>query len=167
MLNLSKFNTESPNTNTLLSNNLPAKTSNYSVIENNPTKPFVLVLGIDKDTRFLFKTACEIWKYDVAEAADCEQCFSISEFKAPDLVLLDSGIDFAESLEMMQLLQESPLFEDCGFVFISGHAQENVRQTALSAGANFFLVKPIDFGLLESFLQNYFGSKNLAVPHSR
>lgn len=167
MLNLSKFNTESPSINNLLSNDLRAKPTNYPTIENNLRKPFVLVLGSDNETRFLFKTACEIWNYDVAEVDDCEQCFSISAFKVPDLILLDSEIDFEVSLTKMKKLQESAEFKECGFVFISGHAQESVRQMALSAGANFFLVKPIDFELLEKFLQSYFDNKNPADYDNR
>jgi CheY-like chemotaxis protein len=128
--------------------------------------PFILILGNDKDTSFLFKTAFEIWNYDVAEANNCEQCFAISTFKAPDLILIDSEIDFQKTLTMMKSLQKSPLFKDSGFIFISGHAQANVRQTALSAGANFFLLKPIDFAALEKFAQNYFRDKNLSFSFS-
>lgn len=144
------------------SNEWQTKEYDFSADVFSSAIPFILILGNDEDTSFLFKTAFEIWNYDVAEANDCEQCFAISTFKAPDLILIDSEIDFQKSLTMMKKLQKSPVFKDCGFVFISGHAQEDVRQTALGAGANFFLLKPIDFAVLEKFVQNYFRDKNLS-----
>ena len=164
MLELYKFNNNSPIIN-ILSDELKVNNSNYQVKEKNPTRPFALILGTDKDTRFLFKTAFEIWNYDVAEADDCEQGLSIAAFKVPDLVLIDSEIDFQSSLLTMKTLQGCSLFNECSFVFISGHAQESVRQTALSAGANVFLVKPIDFDLFEQFLGNHFQNKNLTVTY--
>lgn len=161
MLELYEMNNAAPVVNHLLANDLQLQNPSYSITQSESTKPFVLIVGKDKDTRFLFKTAFEIWNYDVAEAEDLNQSLSISAFKIPDLVLIDSEIDFQETLTMMSSLQKSPLFKDCGFIFISGHAQENVRKTALSAGANFFLVKPVDFGLLEKFLRIYLDRKSV------
>lgn len=162
MLTNLDFSIETQNLHYPLTNECKTKEYKFSADVFSSSIPFILILGNDEDTSFLFKTAFEIWNYDVAEANDCEQCFSISTFKAPDLILIDSEINFQESLTMMKKLQKSPLFKDCGFVFISGHAQENVRQTALSAGANFFLLKPVDFAVLEKFVQNYFRDKNLS-----
>lgn len=159
-----KFVSETTNLQYLAPPNWQTNEGEKPTDKTKKTIPFVLIFGKDKDTRFLFKTACEIWDYDAAEADNCEQCFAIGTFKVPDLILFDSDIDFEESLEMMKKLQRSQVFNNCGFVFISGHAQTNVRQTALSSGADFFLLKPVDFALLENFLRNYFRDKNHLIP---
>jgi DNA-binding response OmpR family regulator len=126
-------------------------------------KPFVMVMGNDLDTRFLFRTAFEIWNYDVAEVDNLEQSLSIGKSKKADLVFMDAEIDVQKSFQALKTLQASPTFKKTGFIMVSGHAQDRVRRMALAAGANFYLVKPIDFGLLEQFLRNYFRNKESAV----
>lgn len=115
--------------------------------------PSILVFADDNETRFLFKTALEVWNYKVAEAENIEQAVISTKLKCPQLVLMDTGINIIESLAIMNHLQSYSQFEKTEFILMSGHAQEQVRQTALSAGATIFLTKPIDLELLEKSLQ--------------
>ena len=121
----------------------------------NLQKPFILIFGTDDETRFLFKTALEIWNYEVAEAENVEQAISNTQLRCPELILMDNEINLSESLTTMKNLQYYNQFKQSGFILISGHALESFRQAALLAGATIFLVKPIDFELFEKSLQIY------------
>jgi DNA-binding NtrC family response regulator len=165
MSGFSNFST-APAKNQLFLNDLISQ-PDFSKNQTSQSKPFVLIVGRDGDTRFLFKTAFEIWNYDVAETNELNQAISLSEFKIPDLVLIDGEIDLNHSLQILNSLQKNPAFDNCGFIMISGHAQDDVRQKVLSAGANYFLVKPIDFELLKQFVHEYFKEKNLVISYRK
>jgi DNA-binding response OmpR family regulator len=164
MLDPYLFNLNSPPVKHRPQNELVEQAAQSSIsMFNDLLKPFILIIGTDEDTRFLFKVVFEKWNYDVAEADDLEQSLEISALKPPDLVFMDAEFDIQKSLELMKELRSNSFFRKTGFILISGHAQENIRKTAFGFGANLFLVKPIDFNLLENSLRTYFSSKNVKV----
>jgi CheY-like chemotaxis protein len=164
MLDLFRYRVTEPEFNHLPAADRQMPSSNYSIrSEKGLPQPFVLILGKDNDTRFLFKTAFELWNYEVAEACNAEQSLQLCTYKIPNLVLMDTEFDLTASLTAMKQLRGSKLFTNCGFILVSGHAQENIRRTALAAGADFFLVKPIDFEILRKFLWIYFNDRRLAI----
>ena len=164
MLDLFRYRVTEPEFNHLSALDRQMQSSNYSIrSEKSLPKPFVLILGRDNDTRFLFKTAFELWNYEVAEVCNAEQSLGVCTFKNPDLVLMDTEFEMESSLTAMKQMRGSKLFTNCGFILVSGHAQENIRRTALAAGADFFLVKPIDFEILRKFLWIYFKDRRLAI----
>ncbi len=122
-------------------------------------KPSVLVFSIDKEIRFLLKTALESWDYKVEEGETIEQAVLIAEINYVQLVLMDTGINFIESLIAMKRLKSYSQFQKTEFILMSGHAQEIIKQTAISSGAAVFLLKPIDLELLEKSLKVCFKIK--------
>jgi two-component system response regulator YesN len=94
-----------------------------------------------------------MWNFDTAEAENAEQTLHLAETRCPDLVLMDTEIEFVKSLITMRKLQS--LLKQAAFIMLSGHAQEKNRQIAMAAGAAIYLVKPIDFELLEKSLKFY------------
>lgn len=114
-------------------------------------QPLILVYSQEPDTRFLFRTILEIWKYRVIEAESLEGSISAAENKKPDLVLMDTSISFVENLMTMRNLRKA--FDGMPFILLSGHSQARFRRMAIALGANDFLVKPIDFDLLENSLK--------------
>ena len=131
--------------------------------QKQPNNTFILIFGNDEDTRLLFKTALELWNYEVAEAEDIKQLGVIAALKCPDLVLMDTGIDIDKSLETMNDLKSRCSFNQTGIFLISGHAQESVKETALNAGADDFFVQPIDFNYLQQSILNFLNNKQSKI----
>jgi DNA-binding response OmpR family regulator len=134
----------------------PSETS-----DNNPSsfsrpieqKEIVLVLSKEPDTRFLFKTLLEMWNYRAETAESFEELIAVAEATLPHLVLIDTSLPFVDNMTKMQRMRQSELFSKLPIVLISGHAQPRYRNLALSLGADDFLVKPVDFDVLEDCLK--------------
>lgn len=116
-------------------------------------RELVLVLSKEADTRFLFKTLLEMWNYRAETAESFEELFAVAENTRPHLILMDTSLPFVDNMTKMQRMRQSELFSKLPIVLISGHAQPRYRNLALSLGADDFLVKPVDFDLLEDCLK--------------
>jgi CheY-like chemotaxis protein len=137
----------------------PEKPADSSV--NNPSpsscksepKELVLVLSNEPDTRFLFKTLLEMWNYSVETAENFEDLIHIAENIHPHLILMDTGLPFVDNMTKMQQIRESDAFRGLPVILLSGHSQPRFRNLAMSLGADDFLVKPVDFDLLQDCLK--------------
>ena len=139
-------------------NSLPPKTSEQAEIklksgQDSVQKSLVLVFSGDADTRFLFKTLLRMLDFDVAEAENKIELKNISAKKRPDLILMDVDLPFAGSLSTMGELKQEKVLEKVPFVLLSGLPQKGYRAAAFAAGASEYLIKPLDFDLLECSLQ--------------
>lgn len=137
---------------------LPPKNSEQAEIQlksvkNNPPKPLVLVFSKDVDTLYLFKTFLKILDFEVALAENKIELIEAALTKRPDLILMDVHLPFSDSLTTMRGLLEEETFEKVPFVLLSGLPQKGFRRAAFAAGASEYLIKPIDFDLLEYSLQ--------------
>ena len=80
-----------------------------------------------------------------------EGCSAIFE-AAPDLVLSDVMMPVMSGFEVLDRLASSPSFRNIPFVFLSGQAEREVALRARLAGADDFVVKPIDFDVLDRII---------------
>lgn len=135
--------------------NLSEKLPDYSAEH----QPLVLLVSHETDTRFLFRTLLEMWNYRVIEAESLEDSIYVAENRMPDLVLMDTSISFDDNLSSMKRLREKEQFYQTPFILLSGHSQKTYRQKALSLGADDFLVKPVDFDMLENSLKKNIKTK--------
>ncbi|TLG78157.1 response regulator [Methylocystis sp. B8] len=77
----------------------------------------------------------------------------IPEFN-PELVIADIGLPGMDGHELAHEIRKTPQGQNILLVAHSGWGQENVRERALKAGFDGFLVKPIDLNALTSLLAN-------------
>jgi CheY-like chemotaxis protein len=80
-----------------------------------------------------------------------EGCSAIFE-AAPDLVLSDLMMPMMSGFEVLDRLAAAPTFRDIPFVFLSGQSEREVALRALLAGADDFVVKPVDFDALDRII---------------
>jgi two-component system, NtrC family, response regulator HydG len=152
MLNNQNFSLALPEVNSL-----PPKKSEQAEIvlqsvEETPQKLLVLIFSRDLDFRFMFKTYLKMLDFEVAEAENEIEMIEAS-IKRPDLILMDVYFPFADSMTAMSDLQKYETLEKVPFVLLSGFAQKGYRSAAFAAGAAEYLIKPIDFDLLECSLE--------------
>ena len=119
--------------------------------------PVILVVEDDADNREMLKILLKMWKYRVIEAADGLEAFSLSEKTPPDLILMDAKLPHSDGFETTRRIRETEHIRQMPIVFLSGCAEEIYRRAAGAVGADEYLVKPLDFTLLENTLKKYVG----------
>jgi CheY-like chemotaxis protein len=153
MLNQETFSFALPEMNSLPSQKSEQAETYLSSVKDAARKSLVLVFSGNVDTRYLFKTFLKMSDFDVAEAENEIELIDAASMKRPDLILMDVALPFSDSLSTMSELQKNNLLEKVPFVLLSGLPQKGYRTAAFAAGAAEYLIKPIDFDLLECSLQ--------------
>lgn len=72
----------------------------------------------------------------------------------PDLILLDLELPHLDGLAVTKNLRRDPRFVNVPIVIVSGHDPLTFRPLALEAGCTEYLLKPIDFDLLDKVLSD-------------
>ncbi len=81
-----------------------------------------------------------------------EGCSAIFE-AAPDLVLSDLMMPVMSGFDVLdRLAAAAPSFRNIPFIFLSGQSEREVALRAQLAGADDFVVKPVDFDMLERII---------------
>jgi two-component system cell cycle response regulator DivK len=117
------------------------------------TEPTVLIADDDDDTRFMFRTLLGTKGYRVVEASDGEEVIDITLRENPGLVLLDLGLPRMNGLNVIRRLRNDLNVIDIPVVVITGYDKH--FDTAVAAGCDDYLIKPIDFERLDSILNYY------------
>ncbi len=133
----------------------PAKPSppSHSVFEYTP---LVLISGQEPDTLLLYRTVLEMWRYRVIETKNPEELLNTIEKTRPDAVLMDLTIFFADGIKILSRIREKFALASLPIILLSGHAQPEYYRTAISSGADDYLLKPISFETLEKSLKKIF-----------
>jgi CheY-like chemotaxis protein len=77
-----------------------------------------------------------------------EGCSAIFE-AAPDLVLSDLMMPVMSGFDVLDRLAAAPSLRNIPFVFLSGQSEGDVALRARLAGVDDFVVKPVDFDVLD------------------
>ncbi|MBT0570672.1 response regulator [Curvibacter sp. CHRR-16] len=71
-------------------------------------------------------------------------CDWIKQQQQVDLIIIDYMMPELDGIEFLRLVRAHPRFMDVPVVMITASDQKNIRYRALDAGANDFLIKPVD-----------------------
>lgn len=119
------------------------------------SSPSILIIEDDEDTRLMMRYLLQIWKYEVVEATGSqEEILQAAANHRPNMILISSRSRKNDNFATIKRLREK-FSEKTGIIFISGFSEPSVQDSALAAGADGYLLKPIDFGRLETMLDNY------------
>lgn len=116
------------------------------------SKGKILISGVHRDTRFMMRVLLEMWGYEVAEAEGEIETVAAAEVFMPNLILVDTSRMFDEEMKIVSRLKTST-DDRVPILVLSGFTQAGYRQSAIDHGAAEMLSKPIDFELLEGFLE--------------
>ena len=123
-------------------------------------RPLVLVSEDHEDTRLLLRTILGTYGCVVIEAVDGQEAVQLAENSSPDLILMDSTLPRLDGLEATLQIRARGNGPRPPIVFVSGRAEPDFRDVALSAGCDEFLVKPINFELLSRVLEKHLGVRS-------
>jgi two-component system cell cycle response regulator DivK len=117
--------------------------------------PTVLIVEDDEGSLLVLKNILKTKGYRVIEAWDGEQAMYVAETQNLDLMLLDLQLPRLNGLGVVQQLRERTKHESLPIVVMTGLSPEECRGSAIAAGCDDFLVKPIDFDRLDLILDYY------------
>lgn len=118
-------------------------------------RPLVLIVEDHEDTRALYRYVLELHGYDVVEAEKGEDAVRLAKESRPDLVLMDTNLPEMDGLTAAQHIRQYASLQDLPIIFISGHAQPELRAAALAAGGDDYLVKPTSLSDLEASVDKH------------
>lgn len=110
----------------------------------------ILCVEDDDDSAFMLEQRLRRQGFDVVIAVDGEQGVAMSRSERPDLILMDIDLPVLDGLEATKRIKESPETRSIPIVALTAHAMVGDRESALRAGCDDFVTKPVDLpGLLE------------------
>jgi DNA-binding response OmpR family regulator len=126
--------------------------------------PLVLVVEDHDDTRFMLRYLMEMRGRRVIEAADGEEAVHLAETMHPDLILMDTHLPRLDGLSAMRRMRDLAALRNVPILFLSGHAQPQIRALALATGGDDYLTKPFNLGELELAVERHLGKSEAARP---
>ena len=114
----------------------------------------VLIVEDYADVRAMMKFLVRRYGYDVIEAADGYEAVSQAKQFHPDLILMDLAMPMLDGLTATMILRNSEECQNIPIVALSAYGDLNYN-SAIAAGCDEVITKPIDFNTLEPFLKKY------------
>ena len=110
------------------------------------TDPTILIAEDHLDSREALGALLEAFGFRVIAAVNGAQAVELARERRPDLILMDIMMPELDGFEATRQLRGIP--ETCKIPIITLTAMDGARSLALDAGANDFLTKPINSGVL-------------------
>lgn len=112
------------------------------------SEPVILCIEDEKDLRVDIVEELEAAHYTVLQAADGVEAIEVLEQHRPDLVLCDITMPGLGGYDVLKAMRDKGSLADVPFIFLTALADRGDVLTGKQAGADDYLVKPIDFDLL-------------------
>jgi adenylate cyclase len=108
----------------------------------------ILVVDDDANVRRMLQILLSNAGYRVSLATTGEEALAYLELVTPDLVLLDVALPGVSGRQVMERIKSDPDRPFIPVILVTGHSDPQAKVAALDAGADDFLVKPVDLAEL-------------------
>jgi DNA-binding response OmpR family regulator len=123
------------------------------------SRPRVIIVDDDRDTREMLTLALELEGFDVGQAANGLRLISAMHVDRPDVILLDVMMSWIDGFELCRAIKKNPTFADIPVIFISARKSAEDEKTGLMAGAIAYFSKPIDMDGLVGRIREILGAR--------
>ncbi|HLZ97463.1 MAG TPA: ATP-binding protein [Steroidobacteraceae bacterium] len=124
----------------------------------------ILVADDVMENRAVLRDMLEPLGFEISEAEDGWETLEKVRSQRPDLILMDVFMPKMDGLETIRRLRERPDGADLRVITVSASASGSDEQSALEAGANAFLSKPIDVHILFAQIGRLLGIDWIRTP---
>ncbi|WP_112663560.1 response regulator [Microvirga flavescens] len=111
-------------------------------------QPTILCIEDEEDLRSDIAEELVAANYEVLEASNGKEALAILERHRPDLVLCDITMPGLGGYDVLKVMRENGALADVPFIFLTALADRNDVLVGKQAGADDYLVKPIDYEIL-------------------
>jgi DNA-binding response OmpR family regulator len=132
----------------------------------SPTRPKVIIVDDDRDTREMLTLALELEGFEVAQAANGLRLISSLHVDRPDVILLDVMMSWIDGFELCRSVKKNDEFKDIPVIFISARKTTGDVQKGIDAGAADYFTKPVDIDRLISRTRDLVGAKRASRPNT-
>lgn len=128
----------------------------------NSHLPRILIIDDDRDNCELIQLLLEYSDVDceITSVLTPAEGLLLAAARGFDLYLLDCGLAGIHGVEVCRILRQTD--PKTPVLFFTGEARESVRQEALRAGADAYLIKPDDLGKLTGTVKHLLGLHEFA-----
>ena len=116
----------------------------------------VLVIDDERGLCDVVKVILESQGYTVHQAHDPHAALGMLDHAQPDLILTDLMMPGMDGNSLIVQLQDTPHWSQVPVVMITAHAEPEVMDSALAAGASGFMAKPFTANELRATVGSYF-----------
>jgi CheY-like chemotaxis protein len=116
-------------------------------------KPTILIAEDSTDGREMMELLLALKGYQVVGVENGLEAVEVALAKSPDLILIDLELPKLDGLGVTRNLRRHPKLRKTPIIIVSGHDPAKHRQSAIDAGCTDYLLKPIDFDLLDTILK--------------
>jgi PAS domain S-box-containing protein len=114
----------------------------------------VLIADDNRDAAESLATLLRLEGHDVGVAYDGQQALAAFHELKPEFALLDIGMPKLNGYEVARKVRDGPLGQSVTLVAVTGWGQDSDKASALAAGFNHHLTKPVEFDRLSELLRS-------------
>ena len=107
-----------------------------------------MIVEDEENISELLRINLSLSSFEVVVAVDGESGLKMVYDLRPDLVLLDIRLDGMSGLDICRIVRKDPTFKKMYIIALSAATQEEEIKEIIAAGANEFISKPFDLGML-------------------
>jgi CheY-like chemotaxis protein len=104
----------------------------------------MLVVEDEKDNMDLFVQILQFHGCEILKAEDGREAINIAQEQAPDLILMDLSLPALDGWEATRALKGIPELAHIPIIALTAHAMVGDRESALRAGCDGYISKPIE-----------------------
>lgn len=112
------------------------------------TRAQILVADDNPDNLDIFQARLAVHNYEILTATDGEEALAVAREQRPDLILLDVMMPKMDGIEVCRHLKADPSLPFMPIIIVTAKTGTQDVVTALEAGADEYLTKPVDHGAL-------------------
>lgn len=112
-------------------------------MKEDTKRSLILVVDDDPNSREIVQTFLESRGYSVETAATGQAALAAVQGRSPDLILLDVMMPGMDGWEVARTLKDHADYADIRVVMMTARSDFSDKQKGLQAGADDYLVKPI------------------------
>ena len=113
----------------------------------------ILVVEDYEDVRAMLKILLESEDFHVLEAATGAEALTAVKTRRPDVILMDLALPGFDGFETIRRIRKIDGFQNTPIIVLTAYSGPSTYETALRAGTNYFMAKPIDFDELADLLK--------------
>ncbi|MFC1664253.1 response regulator [Pseudomonadota bacterium] len=113
----------------------------------------ILYVEDNEDNIYMLVKRLERNGYTILIARDGKQGIETAKATLPDIILMDLGLPIIDGWKAIQLLRVDANTRRIPIIAVSAHSMDHDRSSAIKAGADDFVSKPIKMSVLLKMLK--------------
>lgn len=117
------------------------------------SKKKILVVEDNEDNREIFVFRLQQLDFEVIVASNGKEALEIASRSKPDLIFMDLRMPVMDGWEATRALRQTEWGRDLPVIAVTAHAMKEEREKALNAGCDEFILKPVDYSIIQRTIQ--------------